>query len=95
MCDRAVEPERGGDREIEEIERRVARALIDDAVDQRLGLDEPVPFDEQARTEVIGERVAAREHVATDDEDVGDANDERNECGRDQASPKSSGRHGR
>jgi hypothetical protein len=54
-----------------------------------------VPFDEQARTEVIGERVAAREHVATDDEDVGDANDERNECGRDQASPKSSGRHGR
>jgi hypothetical protein len=46
VCDRAVEPERGRDREIEEIERRVARALIDDAVDQGLGLDEPVPFDE-------------------------------------------------
>ena len=95
MRHRAVEPERGRDREIEEIERRVARALIDDAVDQRLGLDEPVPFDEQARAEVIGERVAAGQYVATDDEDVGDANGERDECRRDQSPPKSPGRHGR
>ena len=73
----------------------MARALIDDAVDERLGLDETVPFDEQARTEVIGERVAAGEYVLTEDEDVGDANRERDDCRRDQSPPKSPGRHGR
>ena len=55
----SVEADGRRDRKVEEVQGRVTRALVGDAVDERLGLDETVPFDEQARAQVIGERVTA------------------------------------
>src|SRR5213076_276750 len=81
--------------EVQEVERRVARALLDDAVDERRRLDEAVAFDEQACTEVVEERVAAGQDVVTNDQDVCGAHGQPEECGREQAAPKGSGRHGR
>src|SRR5262249_54015079 len=56
---------------------------------------EPRPPAARGRPGGVEERVASQQHVAAHDEDVRGAHGQSQNCGRDQAAPKSSGRHTR